>query len=196
MGLRGRSYVQVRFLERTVNEQPWRVLQVVANHEKQVGLHLEARSVEFYLPLYRKPSRWTDRTVNLIRPLFPGYVFVRFVLEDRLTVLKVPGVLRVLGNEHIGSIPAEEIDRIHSGLNEGYNIRPHPLIVKGARVRVSKGIFAGAEGVVAEFRRRSNVVLSLTSVDKRFSVETAIDDIDVLETEIFQKTPGMLMESI
>jgi len=179
-----------------VNEQPWRVLHVVANHEKQVGLHLEARSVEYYLPLYQKSSRWTDRTVNILRPLFPGYVFVRFALAERLTVLKVPGALNVLGNELMGGVPPEEIERIRNGLTEGYNLRPHPPIVKGTRVRVARGIFAGAEGIVAEFRRRSNVVLSLTSVDKRFSVETAIDDIDVLETEIFQKTPEMMLKGI
>lgn len=73
-----------------MKNEPWRVLQVIANHEKKVARQLDVRSLEHYLPLYTDRSRWTDRTVTLQRPLFPGYVFVRFPLEARLTVLSTP----------------------------------------------------------------------------------------------------------
>jgi transcriptional antiterminator RfaH len=167
-----------------VNDRPWRVLHVASNHEKQVGLHLESRLVEYYLPLYQKISRWTDRSVTLHRPLFPGYVFVQIASENKIMVLSVPGVLRLLGNEYTGSVPAEEIERIRQGLSGNYNIQPHQPVVKGMRVRVCRGIFAGVEGIITELRRRTNVVLSLTSVNKYFSVETAIDNIDVLDENV------------
>ena len=79
-------------------DSPWRVLHVVANHEKRVAQHLMARSLEHYLPLYSVRSKWTDRVVDLERPLFTGYIFVRFASEARISVVSAPGVLRLLGS--------------------------------------------------------------------------------------------------
>jgi len=59
-----------------MTEHPWRVLHVIANHEKRVVQHLASRSLEHYLPLYSLKSQWSDRTVALERPLFPCYVLL------------------------------------------------------------------------------------------------------------------------
>src|ERR1019366_5046267 len=79
-------------------QSPWHVLHVIANHEKRVAQHLSVRSLEHYVPLYTERSRWTDRSVDLERPLFTGYVFVRFSPESKLSIISTPGVLRLLGN--------------------------------------------------------------------------------------------------
>src|SRR3984885_11425657 len=76
-----------------MTEHPWRVLHVIANHEKRVVQHLASRGLEHYLPLYALKSRWSDRTVALERPLFPGYVFTRFPSTERIGALSTPGVL-------------------------------------------------------------------------------------------------------
>jgi len=60
---------------------PWHVLHVISNHEKLVAQHLAVRFVEHYLPVYTERVKWTDRTVVAERPLFTGYVFVRFQPE-------------------------------------------------------------------------------------------------------------------
>ena len=93
-----------------MHESPWHVLHVIANHEKRVAQHLSVRSLEHYLPLYTERSRWTDRSVVLDRPLFAGYVFVRFSLHARLCVISTPGVIRLLGDHECDTVNAEEID--------------------------------------------------------------------------------------
>ncbi len=80
-----------------MQSSPWNVLHVITNHEKRVAKHLGVRSVEHYLPLYSERVKWTDRTVVTERPLFSGYVFVRYSAETRLSVISTPGVLRILG---------------------------------------------------------------------------------------------------
>ena len=67
---------------------PWSALQVKTNQEKRVAQHLQIRSVEHYLPVYTERSRWSDRTVTLERPLFPGYLFVRLSGENRLPTIR------------------------------------------------------------------------------------------------------------
>src|SRR5579863_7545202 len=98
---------------------PWNAVQVLTNHEKRVTQHLSSRSLEHYLPTYPERSRWTDRTVTLERPLFPGYVFVRFNIAERLIVLSTPGVLHLIGKGAAGQIPCNEIDRIQAALAQG-----------------------------------------------------------------------------
>ena len=75
----------------------WYALYTCANHEKRVAAELHARAVENFLPLYSSVRRWKDRRVRLDLPLFPGYVFVRMALRDRLQVQQVPGVAHLVG---------------------------------------------------------------------------------------------------
>lgn len=158
---------------------PWHALQVLTNHEKRVTKQLACRSVEHYLPLYSEKSKWTDRTVTLQRPLFPGYIFIRFGPGERIIVLNTPGVLHVLGTEHAGLIPSTEIERIQAALAHGYLLHPHPRLAKGTSVRLKHGIFAGLEGKVAELRSNCRVVLALSGVDQCFSLTATLDDIEV-----------------
>ena len=155
-------------------ERPWNVLHVVANHEKSVAKHLAIRSVEHYLPLYTEQSQWSDRVVQLERPLFTGYVFVRFAPQRRSVLRSIPGVLHLLDG---GTASAEEIERIRAGLDGGYVIRPHPDVVVGTRVRINSGFFAGAEGLVKKFSQYCKVVIALGTTQQRFSVETDLANI-------------------
>src|SRR5438270_7010797 len=76
-------------------EPGWYAAYTCANHEKRVAEQLSVREVEHFLPLYVSVRRWKDRRVTLDLPLFPGYVFVRVALRDRLQVQQLPGVARL-----------------------------------------------------------------------------------------------------
>jgi transcription antitermination factor NusG len=69
-------------------EVHWYALYTSANREKKVAVELQRRSVEFLLPLYSSVRRWKDRRVKLELPLFPGYLFVHFALQEKVRVLK------------------------------------------------------------------------------------------------------------
>ncbi len=158
----------------------WQVLHVITNHEKRVAQHLAVRSLEHYLPLYRERSRWTDRVVNLERPLFAGYVFVRFPPETRLSVISTPGVLRALGETERDTVSEIEIARIREGLASGCLLRPHPGVALGSPVRVLRGVFEGVEGVVTNLRQLCKVVMALSATSQCFSLEVGLEDIEVL----------------
>jgi len=165
-------------------DSPWRVLHVFANHEKRVAQHLMARSLEHYLPLYSVRSRWTDRVVDLERPLFAGYVFVRFPREARISVVSAPGVLRLLGSGIGETVSVEEIERIRTGLASGCILRPHPAVSVGEVVRVNRGVFEGVEGIVTELRHQCKVIIALAATKQCFSLEVDLDDIEVLRKTV------------
>ncbi len=161
-------------------ENFWCVLHVTANHEKRVVQHLDARAVENYLPLYNERSQWTDRAVQLQRPLFAGYVFTRFTPQQKLSILSVPGVLRLLCGNGYQTVSCEELDRIRLGLEHGYVLRPHPCVSIGTHVRVHGGVFDGVHGLVTELRRECKVVIGLSAVQQCFSLEVQADQLEVL----------------
>ena len=163
------------------HEKPWRVVHVSGNREKQVVKHLEARYVEHYLPLYRDRRRWADRTVTAERPLFSGYVFARPEPQQRINVLSIPGILRVMGSEERDLVSHDEIEKIQKGLSGGLLLRPHSAITVGKHVRVLNGVFAGAEGMVRDLRHQHCcAILSLGNTSQCFSLEVNVDDLEVM----------------
>ena len=160
-------------------EQHWYAVYTCANHEKRVASEMEARGVEHFLPSYRSIRRWKDRRVNLELPLFPGYVFARLVLCDRLRVLQIPSVVRLVGfNGLPTALPDKDMDIMRSGLADRSRAEPHPFLTVGRRVRISAGPFAGLEGILTRKKSGLRVVVSLDLIQRSIAVD--IDSANVL----------------
>jgi transcription antitermination factor NusG len=159
-------------------EEQWYVTYTCANHEKRVAAELAARSVEYFLPLFRSVHRWKDRRVALDLPLFPGYVFVRFALRDRLRVLQIPSVVRLVGfNGQPAALPDEEMEILRSGLTRQLGAEPHPYLSVGRRVRITNGPLAGLEGILKRKKNNLRVVVSLELIQRSIIVD--VDGSDV-----------------
>jgi transcription antitermination factor NusG len=173
---------------------PWHVLHVLSNHEKKVAQHLQVRSIEYYLPVYREKVRWTDRMVVAERPLFSGYVFARFDRQQRIPVVSAPGVLRLLGDQSWDLVEDRELEKIRTGLANGLLLRPHKNVSVGTRVRIRDGVFENVEGTVTELRQQCKVVISLAAVRQCFSIEVEIEQLEVLSKPYikprFQSVPA------
>jgi len=125
----------------------WYAAYTCAHHEKSVARQLEIRSIEYFLPLYEKLSRWKDRRVKIQLPLFAGYVFVRLSLEDKLRALQVPGMVRLVGfNGHPTPLLDDQMQTLRKGLSPSLLAEPWPYLEIGRRVRVLSGPLAGLEG--------------------------------------------------
>jgi transcription antitermination factor NusG len=159
----------------------WYAAYTCANHEKRVRDQLEERSVESFLPLYETVRRWKDRRMHLQLPIFPGYVFVRMGLADRLRVLQVPSVVRLVGfNGQLSALPDEEMDGLKKSLAMGVLAEPHPFLGVGRRVRVKAGPLAGVEGIVIRRKNRLRLVISLELIQRAAMVEVDAADLDPL----------------
>jgi transcription antitermination factor NusG len=159
-------------------EARWYAAYTSANHEKRVAEQLGLRSVEHFLPLYASVRRWKNGCVKLQRPLFPGYVFVRMALRERLRVQQIPGVARLVGfNGMLAALPDEEIEALRTSLGSGMQGVPHPYLAAGRRVRVTNGPMAGVQGVLRRRKGKARLVVSLELIKRAMAVE--IDEADV-----------------
>ena len=159
-------------------EPHWYAVYTCANHEKRVAAELGAREVEHFLPLYSSVRRWKDRRVQLELPLFPGYVFVRLALRDRLRVVQIPSVVRLVGfNGFPTALADTEMKIMRSGLSQNLRAEPHPFLTVGRRVRITGGPFAGLEGVLRRKKSGMRVVVSLGLIQRSVAVDVDVSDV-------------------
>src|SRR5438876_11782810 len=99
-------------MDQNQRDSSWFAVQVRARSEKLVSSILENKGFENLVPVYNVKRSRSDRVLGIELPLFPGYLFCRLDLTQRLLPLfTTPGVVRLLG---VGNRPvpvdASEID--------------------------------------------------------------------------------------
>jgi transcription antitermination factor NusG len=157
----------------------WYVVHTSANHEKRVSEQLLQRGVEYFLPQYESVRRWKDRRMRLQLPLFPGYVFVHLALRDRLQVLQVPGVARLVGfNGQPAALPDREIEALRTSSSAQLRAEPHPYLTVGRRVRIKRGALEGVEGILVRKKNACRLVLSIALLMRSAAVEVEADDVE------------------
>ena len=162
-------------------ESRWYATYTRANHEKRIREQLEQRSVESFLPLYETVRQWKDRRMQLQVPLFPGYLFVRIAAVDRMRVLQVPGVVRLVGfNGQLAALPNEEIESLKKGLASGVRAKPHPFLTVGRHVRIKAGPLGGREGILLRRKGSLRVVLSIELIQRSIVVDVDVADVEPL----------------
>jgi transcription antitermination factor NusG len=163
-------------------EPRWYAAYTCANHEKPVAAELDARGVEHFVPLYSSLRRWKDRSVRLDLPLFPGYVFVRLPLIERLRVLQIPSVVRLVGFGGMpAALPEEQVEILRAGLAERLHAEPHPFLTVGRRMRIVSGPLAGLEGVLRRKKSNFRFVLSIELIRRSLSVEVNAAEVQPLQ---------------
>jgi transcription antitermination factor NusG len=162
-------------------EQSWYAAYTRSRHEKSVARQLEERGMESFLPLYRSMRRWKDRRKQIDMVLFPGYVFVRFHWRERLQVLQLPSVLRLVTfNGLPAPLPVIELEALRNGLGHGVFARSHPYLRVGKRVRVRYGPLAGAQGILVRKKENFRIVISIEAIMRSVAVEIDQADVEAL----------------
>lgn len=157
----------------------WYAAYTFPRHEKHIARQLEERNFDSFLPLYRSVRRWKDRRKEIELTLFPGYVFVRIDLRDRLRVLQLPGIVRFVSfSGRPAPLPEGDIEALRNGLSCNVAAECHPYLRVGRRVRVIAGPLAGAQGILVRKKEKFRVVISIEAIMRAVSVEVDQSDIE------------------
>jgi transcriptional antiterminator NusG len=164
---------------------PWFALQVRSRQEARVADHLQGQGYEWFLPLYKLRKRWSDRIKEVDAPLFAGYLFCRFNPQNRLPILKIPGVIQIVGFNRVpAALDESEIRSIQTVVASGLTHQPWPFLALGDRVRIESGPLVGLEGILTDVRRSQRLILSVTMLQRSVAVE--IDSALVSSVSSFQ----------
>jgi transcriptional antiterminator RfaH len=157
----------------------WACAQLQPQRER-LALHcLALEGFEVYLPRLRQMRRQGARKVESSSPLFPGYLFVRIVLQWRKAHWG-PGVIGlIMDGGQPARVPVGVLDEIRAREVRGLVVLPSKL-KPGDSVRIVHGVLAGRlalfDGMAAH--ERVMVLLSLLGGARRLTLPR--EDIEVV----------------
>jgi transcription antitermination factor NusG len=160
-----------------VVERPqWCALWTHAHCEQLVHDQLEAKQFNVFLPMLMVWSRRGGRRHQIQVPMFPGYLFVRHVIDKAsyIEILKTKGLTRILGErwDRPAIVADAEIDAVHRLLETGLPLLAHPYLQEGQRVRIVDGPLADLEGILVDVKpSKGLLVLSVNLLRRSVAVE-------------------------
>jgi transcriptional antiterminator RfaH len=154
----------------------WYALRVASCAEFRVAERLAWNGIERFLPTWTETSRWSDRSKTITRPLFAGYLFARFDRANATHLLRIPGILQVLGTDELAAIPDDEIEVLRLAVDSPapFERVPH---VAGSSVEVKSGNWAGARGIVERTRGAAFATIRMLIFGRDTPVEIATEDL-------------------
>ena len=162
-------------------ESKWYAIHTRSRHEKWIASQLQEKRIFTFLPLLQQIHRWSDRQSKVEIPMFSCYAFVRIAqtTEERLKILRTPGVLSFVGNERQGTpIPDEEIENLRIAIREKIPCAVHPFIRMGQRVRVRGGSLEGIEGILLCQGGDKSLVVSVELLHRSVAIRVEGYDIE------------------
>ncbi len=154
----------------------WYAVWTHSHCEELVRQQLAAKAFDVFLPKIGMWSRRAGVKHRILKPMFPGYLFVRDALPDAryAELLAARGVVCVLGNGsgELSPVPDQEIDAIRAVVESNLPAVPHPYLVEGQRVRITSGPLANVEGILVNRRASKGLlVLSVHLFQRSVAVE-------------------------
>lgn len=161
----------------------WYVVQTKPRSENKALWFLSQKGITTFLPRLLAQRHGRSGRRQALDPLFPGYLFTRFVLEpeslDRIRW--TPGVRRLLGDGEEGTpipVPDDVVWYLQERTGRNGHIIQGSAFGPGMRVRFKGGPLAHLEGIIERpTSRTERVRVLLDLMNARVTVEVSIDEL-------------------
>lgn len=160
-------------------ELRWFVCHTKPRCEKKFAALLAAEKFEHYLPLIESVKRYGTQTKRFTKPLFPGYVFARFVLENKPRIYQQDLLARVIPVTDEALFLRQMAD-VRTIVASGLELSLRPLIHKGTRVRVTGGPLWGLVGVVDDPSNPQGIIITVDVLQQGLHVRMSLENIEPL----------------
>lgn len=161
--------------------QCWYVVHTHPKQEDRTSSNLQLLGIESLTPKLRvhKPNQFTGRLTAFVKPLFPGYIFARFVFNEQYHKVRYArGVHSLIC---FSSIPApvddEIVDLVRSQIGPDGLVNMREQLKPGDDVIISDGRFQHLSGVFEremEDAERVRILLNTVSFQAHVVVERAL----------------------
>ena len=150
-------------------KEVWFIIATKPKQEFIAERNLISLGAGVYLPLYKKNKKKNKQKIEVISPLFSGYIFAQFSINDMYHKVRYTrGVKSVLGNnQYLWTLDGGKIRDIQSHENEGVVIlkKREDHFENGDPILIDEGDFDGWEGIFfEELPDKERAIIMLTSV--------------------------------
>lgn len=162
-----------------MSELQWFVAHTKPRREKKLKQACERDGFAATLPCYRKVHKYRGKTVTFDKPLFPGYVFLRILPEEKQKVAQNGHIANLLV-VHDQELFTKQLGEILEALDTQLEIYLAPEIGAGCRVKVKSGPLRGMEGWVEERYGMATILLRLDFIGQAAAVKLQADELELI----------------
>ena len=158
----------------------WFILQFKSNSHHLAAKNLDRQGFETFLPLHETTSRRLSRFINTSKPLFPGYMFIRFdkAESEWHKINSTYGVSRLITfNSHLKSIPTKFVDHLMKRYDLSGKLIPIQKLKKGDHVTVLKGPFANFIATVEKYEADQRIWILMDLMGRKTKTQTPSDNL-------------------
>ena len=158
----------------------WFILQFKSNSHHQAAKNLNRQGFETFLPLHDTTSRKSSRFINTSKPLFPGYMFIKFdrAESEWHKINNTYGVSRLITfNSILKSIPTIFVDNLMKRYDLSGKLLPIQKLKKGDQVTVLKGPFANFIATVEKYEADQRIWILMDLMGRKTKIQTPSDNL-------------------
>ena len=158
----------------------WYILQFKSNSHHLAAKNLTQQGFETFLPLHDTTSRRTSRFINTSKPLFPGYMFIRFdkVESEWHKINSTYGVSHLITfNSILKSVPTIFVDHLMKRYDLSGKLLPIQKLKKGDQVTVLKGPFANFIATVEKYEADQRIWILMDLMGRKTVIQTPSDNL-------------------
>jgi transcriptional antiterminator RfaH len=160
----------------------WFILQFKSNSHRLAVKNLNRQRFETFLPLHETTSRRTSRFIDTTKPLFPGYMFIRFdkAESEWHKINSTYGVSRLITfNSILKSIPTTFVDSLMMRYDLPGKLLPIKKLKKGDHVTVLKGPFANFIATVEKYEADQRIWILMDLMGRETKIQTPSDNLTI-----------------
>ena len=161
----------------------WFILQFKANSHLQAAQNLNQQGFETFLPSYNLTSRKTSRFISTTKPLFPGYMVVRFdkIKSDWHKINYTHGVSRLITfNSIVKSVPTIVIDNLMIRYDSSGVLLPLNKLEKGNQVKILNGPFTSFIATIETYDTDQRIWVLMDLMGRQTKLQTSADSLQLV----------------
>ena len=156
----------------------WFILQFKPNAHHQAAKNLIRQGFEIFLPLHDTTSRKLSRFIDTSKPLFPGYMFIKFDKAESKwhRINNTYGVSRLITfNSILKSIPAAFVDSLMKRYDLSGKLLPIQKLKNGDQVTILTGPFTNFIATVETYEADHRIWILMDLMGRKTKIQTLSD---------------------
>ena len=165
---------------RSREPRDWLVARTQPHKESCAIAHLERQGFRVYCPLIKRTVRHARRSRDVLRPLFPGYVFVANDRSERgwRPIIGTRGVHSLVCTGVVPSkLPKAVVDALKAREVDGLIVSPGSTMTVGQDVRIHGSALESLVGRIIEMRENERLILLVDILNRPTRVSVDIESV-------------------
>ncbi len=160
----------------------WFILQFKANSHHQATKNLNRQGFETFLPLHDTTSRKLSRFISTSKPLFPGYMFIKFDRAESQwhKINNTYGVSHLITFDSLlKSIPTKFVDSLMKRYDLSGKLLPIQKLKEGDQVKILKGPFANFIASVETYESEQRIWVLMDLMGRTTKIQIPSDALNL-----------------